>query len=269
MLKVVEAVRLDGPAGDGRTEPLRAGALTDAGHPIDVYLKLPGRHLQVEGLMNEALAACMAAELGLPMPSAYLVRIDPAFVAATPSPAVRARLANCPLAFGLQDLSANWRKWNTTNKLHPGQHTLALQVLAFDAFIGNSDRSPVRPNLMFSPRSGDIALIDHESAYGFRMKLFPRVEPWTLGNLNTLARVGQESEHLFFAGLRRQAPLDFGSIDARWARLDDSVLATWEAALPMEWRSALPALQEALAHIATVRDRMPACLTELERVLSC
>ena len=269
MLEVAEAVRLDGEAGDGRTTPFRAGIVTPQGEELDAYLKaLDGKHLTVEGLMNEALGAAVAAEVGLPMPRAFVVVLSPEFVASARSAEHRRRLGLCPAAFALEALGTNWRKWNETDRVGSERRSVALQTLAFDAFIGNSDRSPIRPNLMTSPPTGALALIDHEGAFGVRMKFAPAMEPWKLGNLDLLRRVGQESEHLFFKPLSGLRDLDMQPIADAWSNLTDEVLAGYAAALPGPWEDARKPLADALHYLGTVRDRVQDCLQELRRVLA-
>jgi hypothetical protein len=111
-------------------------------------------------------------------------------------PEIRNRLANSsPLAFASVDAGKQWRGWNASDKVSSSQEADALAIIAFDAFIGNSDRSPVNPNLLVKDRAW--RLIDHEAGFSFRLKLFPRCQPWVVGNLSGMIKTGTRSEHVF------------------------------------------------------------------------
>ncbi len=116
-------------------------------------------------------------------------------------------------------------------------------------------------------RDREWRLIDHESAFGFRMKRFPPCEPWKLGNLNLLKHHGQPSEHVFARHLSGRQDLDFNALRARWADLSEARLAQYDATLPDEWSAVRLILAEALEHLRRVRDRIDLCLGELRRVL--
>lgn len=268
MIRRAYPSRFDRPAETGRTEPLRISLLTEDGVEHDVVMKVSdGPECSVEGLANEMLGSLLAADLELPINEPFFVELDPLFVDAVFSENIRLRLKRSnALAFASLNAGQQWRRWNASDKLIADQIGLALAVLAFDAFIGNSDRSPVNPNLLV--RDNDWRLIDHESAFGFRMKLFPRCEPWNLGNLNLLRQHGQPSEHLFARHLIGRSDLDFVEIRQRWAGLSDARLSQYDATLPDEWNAVRPIFAEALDHLRAVRDRIDLCLDEIKRVLS-
>jgi hypothetical protein len=138
--------------------------------------------------------------------------------------------------------------------------------MAFDAFIGNSDRSPGNPNLLVKDQAW--RLIDHEGGFSFRLKLFPRCEPWVVGNLSPMIEVGARSEHVFSSHLLGKGTLRFDPIKAAWVALSDARIAQYDAILPDEWDSARSKLGDAMAHLCTIRDKIDLCLIELQRVLS-
>ncbi len=269
MIETAYAVRYDGEVEQGRTTPLRVHIETEAGETADVILKATIEpHLSVEGLANEMLGALLAGDLDLPIPKPYFVEVSPAFIDSVPNGTVRARLASAsPLAFGSTDAGSQWRKWNSTDHLTAQNANLALRILAFDAFIGNPDRSPKNPNLLTNKADPRLILIDHECAFGIRMKLFPRLTPWVVGNLRPLADRGSDSEHLFHSALAGRAGLDFGPIEAGWNGLSDVRFGAYDALLPEPWESARPALQDAFTYFGELRNNMPACIAELRRIL--
>lgn len=269
MIRRASAIRFNRKAESGRTEPLRATVVTDdADEERDVILKVSAaKESSIESLSNEMLGAMLAADLGLPVAEPLLVFIDEDFIASIPVADVRVRLqASSRVAFAASDLGKQWRRWQSSDRLKQVQYGSALAVLAFDAFVGNSDRSPHNPNLMV--KGDDWRLIDHEAAFSFRLKLFPRCQPWVLGNLHGICAAGADSEHVFAAGLMGKSGLDFGAVQAAWSDLSDVRLSQYDAVLPEEWEEARPYLAEAIGHLRHVRDNVDLCLTELKRVLS-
>jgi hypothetical protein len=269
LIETASAVRYYGKVEQGRTGPLRVQVETGAGNLVEVVLKASHhRNLTVEGLANEMMGSLLAGDLGLPTPRPLFVDLSKAFIATIPDADVRERLsAASPLAFGSTDAGSQWRRWGPTDRLGADDLDLALRVFAFDAFIGNSDRSSKNPNLLKRKSGGGMLLIDHETAFGFRMKLAPRVAPWVLGNLSHMAAPGADSEHLFHTALagRRDLPLDI--VRETWADLSDTRLGAYDALLPDAWHSARAPVQEALVLLRTVRDTLQECLIELQRVL--
>jgi hypothetical protein len=239
------------------------------GNEVDVYLKVAdGREMTVESLCNEMLGALLASDVGLQVPEPLFVELSPEFLDALSAP-LAGRLRSGPtVLFGSSDAGPGWRLWNAADPVGLDLVEAALKTLAFDAFVGNPDRRPSKPNLLRAKTGSAIRLIDHEAAFGFRMKLFPRVAPWEVGNLSAIGRRGADSEHLFFGALSGRGGLPFGSIEPMWRAMSDERLAAYDATVPDEWRGAQSALNEALAHIKVVRDRIADCLVELRRVLA-
>ncbi|CAN5234768.1 hypothetical protein BH10PSE3_BH10PSE3_37850 [soil metagenome] len=269
MIESAIAVRFDGYVEQGRTGPLRVHVETSGGEYIDVILKVAGPQLPIEGLANEMLGSLLAGDLNIPTPQPYFVELLPDFIESVGDIPLRARLAGtCPLAFGSRDVGSQWRKWNGTDHLDANTLDLALKILAFDAIIGNPDRSPRNPNLLRCKNDHRMVVIDHECAFGFRMKLFPPVRPWQLGNLSPLAQRGTDSEHLFQLPLAGRAGLAFDAIKEDWDGLSDVRFGAYDALLPDAWNGARPAISDALGHFRAVRENLPSCITELTRILA-
>ncbi|PDT12928.1 HipA family kinase [Rhizobium sp. M1] len=268
MIRVADLIRFDRKTDNGRTEPLRVTVATADGEEHEAIMKLSsGAECSIEGLANEMLGSLLAADLGFPVNEPFLVQIAPDFAAIVPDIALRNRLlASSPVAFASMDAGKQWRRWSPSDKVRSGQIGLALAVLSFDAFIGNNDRSPINANLLVKDQSW--RLIDHESAFRFRPKLFPRCEPWKTGNLELLKRYGEDSEHIFTKQLAGRDDLDFTAIRTKWADLSDARLAQYEATLPEEWEEFRPIFAQAISHLKQVRDQIDNCIEELKRVLS-
>lgn len=268
MIRRASAIRFDRSSAAGRTEPLRVRIETDDEEECDVILKVSqSPECSVHSLAYELLGALLAADLGLPICEPFLVDLHADFISSVHPPQIQRRLQqSCSVAFGSRDAGKQWRTWSpTADNIKVEQIPLALGVIAFDAFIGNADRAPQNANMLVS---GDQwRLIDHEVAFGFRLKLFPKCEPWKLGNLDLLTRWGQRSEHIFAAPLRKKEGLDFTAVINSWRDLSDVRLSQYDACLPDEWDAARSDFTDALCHIKLVRDSIELCVAELKRVL--
>jgi hypothetical protein len=236
---------------------------TSDGVEHEVFLKASGRpELGIEGLANEALAACLAGDLGLPINEPFLVALDPEWVSAIGDLETREMLErSSPVAFACKSAGSQWRIWSAADRITGARETAALEILAFDAYIDNDDRKPSNPNCLLK---GDaFRIIDHELAFRIRQKLFPRPEPWKTGYLQRLT--GPDG-HLFGADLRGRN-LDFEPIRRAWSSISDDRLQEYLSTLPSEWAEARVAMDAAVAHLRTVRERFGDCLVELRRAL--
>ena len=257
------ATRFDRIAEGGRNQPLLAEIETDDGEFHEVYLKPSGRpELSVVALAHEALAACVAGRLGLPICRPFLVELSQEWIDAIPDPGTRAVLDDSnPIAFGSKSAGAGWLKWTAEEILNAGRRPVALGIFAFDLFSENPDRKPSNPNLLF--RGDEFRIIDHELALLVRM-LFPRPTPWQRGYADIF--LGPD-KHIFAQKLRGSV-LDVEPIRQAWQGLSDEDLSAYVAAIPPEWAEATDSVAAAISHIRAVRDRIEECLAEVQRALS-
>lgn len=257
-------VRFDRVATTGRNKPLLVTVETDDGIEHEAYVKASARpELGIEGLANEALAACLAADLGLPITEPFLVELDPQWVATIPDRETRAMLeASVPLGFGSKAAGPQWKVWSRGDKMLSVRSAMALRIFAFDTFIENDDRKPSNPNCLL--KGDEIRIIDHELAFRIRMKLFPKPEPWKLGGLQ---RHISHDGHLFGLALKGLG-LDFSNVKSTWSNLSDSHIMGYCSGMPTEWSAATEAVYAAVQHVRMVRDRLDDCLAEMQRVLT-
>lgn len=263
MIRRAVPTRFDRPAESGRNLPLLVAVETSDGAEHEVFLKASGRpELGVEGLANEALAACLAGDLGLPINEPFLVELSPEWVGAISDPDTREMLKrSAAVAFGSKAAEPQWRIWSAGDRVTAGREASALAILAFDAYIENDDRRTGDPNCLVK---GDaFRIIDHELAFRIRQKLFPRPEPWKPGYLQRLIA---PDGHLFGAGLKGRN-LDFEPIRRKWLGISDDVLQEYMSALPFEWAEVQTAMEAAITHLRAVRDGVDDCVAELRRVL--
>lgn len=264
MIRHIEALEYHGIAAGGRNEPLQVTGVDAEGELLELYLKPSGRpELGFEGLSNELLAAMIAGELGLPVCEPLIVSMTPEWIGTIPDDGLRAVLQqSCPLAFGSKGAGKGWKLWSEGDTILSDRRATALSIFAFDAFTGNADRRDAKPNLLV--RGSELRMIDHELCFGLRMKLFPRVAPWQLGNLSDLITADR---HVLGPLLKGNRTLDFAALRTPWASIADDRLADFEACIPIEWSAAAAAMTDAIAHVKTVRDRIDDCLLEIERTL--
>ena len=264
MIRRASAVRFDRPAESGRTQPLRVAVETDDGVEHEAFLKpsaAPG--MDIEGLANEALAACVAGELGLPICQPFLVDMSPEWISSIQDGGTRALLGqSCPIAFASTAAGDGWRPWAQSDTLSGTKLANALSIFAFDALIENADRRPSNPNVL--TKGAAFRIIDHEMAFRLRLLLLSP-KPWTPGALERLAA---QDGHAFFAALKSAKALDLAPVHAAWSALTDAQLADFEVSLPGQWAVAAEAVTGALTHLRAVRDKIDNCIAEIERVLT-
>lgn len=264
MLSHVTAVRFDGRVQSGRTVPCRLMCEAADGAEVEVVAKLSdGCDRKVTALVMEAIAAMLAADLGLPVPEPFLVALEPEFIAGVPDEivAAMARRSN-PLAFGSKHLPPGYTSWPVGKAIPKDAIATAAEIFAFDALIGNDDRRPVNPNCLFS--GSVLAIYDHEMAFPSTEGIIGRQPPWKIGSLGYIK---QTRDHLFFEQLCGKA-VNFDRLAGAWLTITDERLAAYRAALPDAWNSAEQHTDQALRDIGQIRDNIEAALQEVRRVLS-
>jgi hypothetical protein len=263
MLQMTMPVRFHAPLTSGRTKPARLECEMDDGSVIEVIGKFVGGcDRGVSALAIEVVAACLAADLGLPIPKPYILTIDPTWVATIPDPGYRAMVARSgALAFGSTDVGRDFRVWSSSDRLSAQMQPVALAIFCFDAFINNTDRRDGNPNCLV--RGHDLRIFDHELTFIYKGVLFWR-EPWKVGSLAPMATSGA---HIFHSKLKGQT-VDLAPVRAAWAALSDADLARYKGAVPTAWSSAAATVDEAISLIQGVRDHIDDALAEVRRVLT-
>lgn len=169
------------------------GADTEA--PVELFCKLSSRCDEgVSNLAREAIAACLARDLALPVPESYLVDIPPELseTAADASIATQLRESSS-VGFGSAKIDNQFSAWSSGNRITDTMVSVALSALVFDAIIENVDRRISNPNCLIS---GDrIRLIDHELGFPSRNILIGWLPPWREGGLDWLDQ--PENGHIF------------------------------------------------------------------------
>ena len=253
---------IDRVAVQGRTGPLLSDCVSEDDEVVEVFLKLSaGCDQQVVNLAREAIAACLAADLGLPVPKPWLVEIPPEVIESTTDVNVADKLRrSATVAFGSTRLEG-YSAWRSPQRLSNAMRPIAANILLFDAIIQNPDRRTENPNCLF--RGDDLRIIDHELAFAHRLILSWRA-PWESGGMKEFESPGN---HIFVNEMKG-VPFDFGEIKSRWTTLSDARLREYERAIPPEWAAARDDIDVALTLIADARDNIDACIGEIGRILA-
>lgn len=260
MMKEVVAVRYDRALSSGRNRPLLVAGDAE-GESVELVAKFEHRcERRVNALIAEALAAMFAADLDLPVPEPFLVRLDP------------------DLSLLLQESLTGWPKDDVlaaygSRRLPPAfgvlpqgkappatQLAVAAEILAYDVLIDNSDRLPKNPNCLTDGRS--LAIIDHELA--FPSFVLGARDPWENG---ALAHLGlPPTSHLFYDALKGST-LDLNRLSGAVEAVNDERLNQYLQALPTEWLGATSEHGRMLERLRAVRGHMSDIVAQIALVL--
>lgn len=198
MIERLMPLQFDKLAGSGRTGPAFVTCEDEAGEVVEVVVKLSARcDLGTTSLAIEVLSACLAADLGLPVPQPYLVDMDPDWLEAVADPAW-AEAARCgsTLAFASKRVPSGFSAWATGTALIDGMVQTAAAIFLFDAVSDNPDRRDGNPNCLI--RGDDLRIIDHELCFSPVVLLGWR-PPWQLGALHLMENPGAQFSDIRYA----------------------------------------------------------------------
>jgi len=250
MLDKITAVGFQGSVGTGRTRPSRLECERENGEIVEVVAKCSAGTMEREkNLAIEAIAAMLAADLGLPVPEPFIVELTPEFVEVLrPWPEVYEQMkASCRFAFGTVHLPAGFAVWAKGQPVPPELSQQAAEIFTFDGIIINSDRRPGNPNCLFSGQQ--IAIIDHELSFASDQVLFWR-EPWVEGGFEGYASA---DVHIFAKPNLTQCPENLNRFVDAWKTLPHSRFDQYFDAIPIEWQQP-----------ATFRERLVGYLCDVQ-----
>jgi hypothetical protein len=263
MISSVSPVSYFRAADRGRTQPLILICERTDESPVEVVAKFSaGCDEREANLAREVLAACLAADLGLPVPEPFIVNVTAEWIATIPDHAHRARVSgSCRAAFGSKLITGQYSAWNPGTILTDAMLPLASSIFLFDAIIQNADRRDENPNCLVN---GDqIRIFDHEMAFMHRMILGWK-PPWVLGSLHAIEPPGR---HIFRTRLAGRA-IDFNPVKATWMGITNARVDEYKSSLPDDWKMiAGQSIDSAIALIKDARDNIDGCVAEVMRVL--
>jgi hypothetical protein len=267
MLPRATPIAFDRAMGNGRTKPALLVCETQSGEEVEVVAKFSANCDQgVTNLVREVIAACLAGDLGLPIPTPYLLDITPAWTASVTDATTRASIQrSASVAFGSSFAGAQFSAWNDGTPLRPAMVPVALATFVFDVIIQNPDRRSSNPNCLV--RGDTFRIFDHELAflaYHSSHSIIGWKPPWVLGSF----RVPEQADlHIFLRKLRHES-LDFSPVRESWKRLSDSRVDGYASTIPVEWAQAVAEVASAISLIKAARDQIDGCLVEIQRVLA-
>lgn len=263
MLEQVTAQRFDRRMTSGKTWPCLLECERSDGQEVELVAKFSaGCERREGGLIAEAIAAMLAADLDLPVPEPFVVKVEDSFIRTLPSSAsdVAERIrTSSRLAFGACKLPPGFVLWPPGRSIPAAVRQQAAEIFAFDCLVQNPDRRTGNPNLLFDGRS--FAIFDHELAF-MTTGIIGWQPPWRGGALQAAGQT-----HVLFAELSGRA-YDWSRFEGAWEALSDQRLNDYERALPHEWHANGDIAGQALAYVGSVRDNIRSALAEVSRVLS-
>jgi hypothetical protein len=215
-MRTVSATRYVTPLHEGGSLP----AIVEADDDGMYVLKFRGAGQGPKALIAELVAGELARAAGLPIPEIVLMELDPDLARTEPDPEIQDLIrASAGLNLALDYLPGAVMFDPLAQKPEP---QLASDIVWFDAFVTNVDRTPRNANMLVWHRQ--LQLIDHGAALYFHHswnEYLQRVaDPFTRVKDHVL---------LPFAGELIQA-------DARMSeRLTSSAIANIVALIPESW----------------------------------
>jgi hypothetical protein len=266
-MRNLTAVRFEKAMISGRTRPLVLAceeADEESDGSTEYVVKLRGSiDTGGIGLACELVTSEVARFLDLPVPDPAIVEITEEFAHSVPEEASREALRkSLGLNFGSRFLSGGYITWPKGKLVPPALRPVASEVIAFDAFIQNPDRTAQRPNLLW--KDEELVLFDHELAFSFLYSIGGPAEPWADSFEGSLR------SHVFYQPLKSLlAPLDRfqGAVDAL---ADDRIYAMIRA-VPPEWCTGSEGegkLTRIGEYLARRRDGIGALIEQVRRVMS-
>ncbi len=263
MLARITATEFIRPMKTGKTTPSLLVCERPDGTEVEVVAKYSSCCYEKEtNLAMEVIGACLAADLGLPVPEPFIVELSEDFIASVTDKEHQAKMRTSnSVCFG-SALILHFHVWISGDFISESMLPNAAAIFGFDGIVQNPDRGDERPNLMV--RGDEFRLIDHEMAFSHRLPMFiPWKAPWQVGGLQAFEPPGR---HIFRSGLKGRLP-DCTSIRSAWVALPDATISGYANAIPSEWASATNSVASALQLIKDARDNIDACIAEIKRVL--
>jgi hypothetical protein len=214
----LEARRYVAPLREGGSLP----AIVDTEPPGQYVVKFRGAGQGPKALVAEFIAARIAERLGLPVPAPAIVTLAEGFGLGEPDPEIQDVLRGSVGAnFGLAYLPGALG-FDAAVDQPCVSPDLAADVVWFDAFLTNPDRTHHNPNLLVWEKQ--VWLIDHGASLYFHH----RWDGWERKARGDFPLI---RDHIL---LPRAG--DLKAADARQAsRLDEPVIRGVVAAIPDEW----------------------------------
>ncbi|MGE5333602.1 MAG: HipA family kinase [Nitrososphaerota archaeon] len=255
MLRTVVATRYVEPLREGGSVP----AIIEADDDGMYVVKFRGAGQGPRALVAELIGGEIGRALGLAVPEIVLVELDESFGRAERDPEIQVPLkASVGLNLALDYLPGSFMFDPLARASKEIDPLLASQIVWFDAYITNPDRTARNPNIL--SWHGKLWLIDHGASlyfhYAWNGEALRRPNPFT-----------PIRDHMLLPWATRLEEVD----TPLRALLTDETLARIVADVPAEWLGNDPAIGDAdeqrAAYLAYLTARRDASLVFVEEAL--
>lgn len=220
MVRTVTAMRYLTPLREGGSLP----GIVEADDDGTYVLKFRGAGQGPKALIAELVAGELARAIGLPVPEIVFAMLDPALGRSEPDPEIQALLrASAGLNLALDYLPGSLGF--DPLLAPPPDEQLAAEVVWFDAYVTNVDRTPRNTNMLIWHKH--LWLIDHGASLYFH-------HTWTDYLERSRRPFAQIRDHVLLplaGGLQR-------ADDTLAARLTPSTIRAIVSLIPDEWLEA-------------------------------
>ena len=256
--------------GVGKTVPSLVTCIQPDGGEVELVIKFSGGcEAGIGSLLREAVAAMMAADLDLPVPEPFLVKVEVDFVATIPESDDRYREAkrnaasSCGWNFGSKRLPSGFSTIFKGRTISQVLLPMAAEILAFDTFIANPDRTVKNPNCQTNGR--DFAIFDHELGFRTEGVLFWKA-PWEKDGIKFPKGQPDHLRHVFLDEVRGSAP-DFRRLGGAFDVLTDARLDEYRSVLPPEWIGDGSDIDRIMEYVRALKQNMESAISNLSEAL--
>lgn len=168
MIRQANLIRFNRLAESGRNQPLLVTVETSDEVEHDAFMKPAGwsAELTKKSVVKECIASLVGNLASVPLCEPFLVHCSDEMMEGIVSEDIRRRLQRSAWpAYASRHAGRQWGVWASGTRLDPDSFDDALSILAFDAFIDNSDRCHRNPNLL--TKGSELRAIDHEMGFAF------------------------------------------------------------------------------------------------------
>ena len=263
LLEITQAHRFEKGLSSGRTGPALVTAETASGTDIEIVVKfMASFDMGATSAAAEALAAMLAIDLGLPVPQPFLVEITAEFAESISEAKYRAKAqASVGMNFGTRKLPPGYYPWPRGKALPEGARQTAVEVLAFDTLIVNSDRRPQNPNFLANGR--EIFIFDHELAL-FTRGLIGWKPPWEPLAVQFPILLNPDSVHVFASEFKgKEVSLD--RLQGAFEAVTPQRLAEYRSSIPTNWLN--EDVDQMLRYIGQLRSNLPRAIQNIKEAL--
>ncbi len=235
------------------------------GSEVEAIVKFAaGCEAKEMSLVREAIVAVLAADLDLPIPEPFIVRVESDFADTISDDGVKAQARKSPhVAFGSQKLPPGFATFPIEKPLPRELVTAAAEIFAFDHLIANPDRTAANPNLLFNGRA--FGIFDHELAF-FTEGILGWKAPWEPGGASFPRDLPPSIRHVFLEELRGRT-LDLNRLTGAFEAISDRRIDEYGGSLPAEWVADSQSVEGILDYIRALKEQLPLAIKQLLEAL--